>query len=185
MPPRSGGLRCYQTIRRSPPSPDLHPSTCLKAARRGVASCPPTPVATRPLLLGRYAPAHLLACTRSGGSRDRGARPNIWRVSILRRSLCPSTGPVLQGRVTPALTAASSSPSPLAKRRQACNALAAAHASQASRRGGGHWRRKTSGRSAATPHSHGPTAGRRQPASSDYGGAVWETGPRDSASASA
>src|SRR5713101_8129702 len=37
--------------------------------------------------------------------RSRRARPNIWRLSILRRLICPSTGPVDQGNVTPALTA--------------------------------------------------------------------------------
>src|SRR5882672_10741421 len=37
--------------------------------------------------------------------RSRRARPNIWRLSILRRLICPSTGPVDQGKVTPALTA--------------------------------------------------------------------------------
>src|SRR5438132_10947208 len=31
--------------------------------------------------------------------RSRCARPNIWRFSILRRLICPSTGPVLQGSV--------------------------------------------------------------------------------------
>jgi len=38
--------------------------------------------------------------------RSRRARPNIWRFNIFKRLMCPSTGPVLQGRVTPALTAA-------------------------------------------------------------------------------
>jgi len=38
--------------------------------------------------------------------RSRCARPNIWRFSILRRLICPSTGPVLHGSVMPALTAA-------------------------------------------------------------------------------
>jgi hypothetical protein len=37
--------------------------------------------------------------------RSRRAWPNIWRFNILRRLMCPSTGLVLQGRVTPALTA--------------------------------------------------------------------------------
>jgi hypothetical protein len=37
--------------------------------------------------------------------RSRRARPNIWRFNILRRLICPSTGLVLQGKVTPALTA--------------------------------------------------------------------------------
>ena len=38
--------------------------------------------------------------------RSRCARPNICRFSILRRLICPSTGPLLHGPVTPALTAA-------------------------------------------------------------------------------
>jgi hypothetical protein len=38
--------------------------------------------------------------------RSRRAWPNIWRLSILRRSMCPSTGLVDQGKVPPALTAA-------------------------------------------------------------------------------
>src|SRR5215470_3721341 len=38
-------------------------------------------------------------------SRSRRARPNIWRFNILRRLMCPSTGLMLQGKVTPALTA--------------------------------------------------------------------------------
>jgi hypothetical protein len=38
-------------------------------------------------------------------SRSRRARPNIWRFSIFKRLMCPSTGPLLQGKVTPALTA--------------------------------------------------------------------------------
>jgi hypothetical protein len=33
------------------------------------------------------------------------ARPYIWRFNIFNRLICPSTGPVLQGRVTPAFTA--------------------------------------------------------------------------------
>jgi hypothetical protein len=37
--------------------------------------------------------------------RSRCARPNICRFTILRRFMWPSTGPVLQGNVTPALTA--------------------------------------------------------------------------------
>jgi hypothetical protein len=38
--------------------------------------------------------------------RSRRARPNIWRFNIFRRLIWPSTGPELQGNVTPALTAA-------------------------------------------------------------------------------
>src|SRR2546425_12793604 len=38
--------------------------------------------------------------------RSRCARPNIWRFSILRRLIWPSTGPLDQGSGTPALTAA-------------------------------------------------------------------------------
>jgi hypothetical protein len=44
--------------------------------------------------------------------RSRCARPNIWRLSILRRLMCPSTGLVLHGRVTPASTAARAPPPP-------------------------------------------------------------------------
>ena len=33
------------------------------------------------------------------------ARPYIWRLSVLRRLMCPSTGPLLQGSVTAASTA--------------------------------------------------------------------------------
>ena len=36
---------------------------------------------------------------------SRLARPNIWRLSILSRLMLPSTGPELQGRVRPAVTA--------------------------------------------------------------------------------
>src|SRR5262249_24698610 len=38
-------------------------------------------------------------------SKSRLARPNIWRLSSFKRLIWPSTGPLLQGRVTPALTA--------------------------------------------------------------------------------
>src|SRR5215813_8152214 len=45
------------------------------------------------------------ASTKRRRRRSRRARPNIWRFSIFRRLMCPSTGLVLHGRVTPALTA--------------------------------------------------------------------------------
>lgn len=48
--------------------------------------------------------------------------------------ICPSTGPVLQGSVSPARTASRSPSSPSAKRRSAGTALACAAASQASNR---------------------------------------------------
>jgi hypothetical protein len=38
-------------------------------------------------------------------SRSSLARPNIWRLSIFRRLMWPSTGPLLQGSLRPALTA--------------------------------------------------------------------------------
>src|SRR5437879_2728122 len=45
------------------------------------------------------------ASTKRRLRRSRRARPNIWRLSILRRLIWPSTGPLDQGSVTPALTA--------------------------------------------------------------------------------
>src|SRR2546429_1277537 len=43
--------------------------------------------------------------TKRRRRRSRCARPNIWRFSIFSRLIWPSTGPLLQGSVTPALTA--------------------------------------------------------------------------------
>jgi hypothetical protein len=45
------------------------------------------------------------ASTKRRWSRARLARPNICRLSSFKRVICPSTGPLLQGTVSPALTA--------------------------------------------------------------------------------
>ena len=65
-------------------------------------------------------------------SRASVARPNIWRCSILRRWMWPSTGPLLQARVLPALTASSSSRIPCANRCRGVRGLSAARASHGS-----------------------------------------------------
>ena len=38
-------------------------------------------------------------------SRSRSARPYIWRLMVLSRMMCPSTGPLLHASVTAARTA--------------------------------------------------------------------------------
>ena len=73
-------------------------------------------------------------------SRSRRARPNIWRLRLCNRLLCPSSGPVRQGRGTPALTAASSSSRPVAQRRLASTPLVGARGPQASSGVGCRWR---------------------------------------------
>lgn len=52
-------------------------------------------------------------------SRSGLARPNIWRLSILSRLTWPSTGPLFQGRVSPAVTAPWSRRRPTTKERSA------------------------------------------------------------------
>ena len=53
------------------------------------------------LVKGPYA---MTASTRSF-SRSNPARPYIWRLMVLSRLICPSTGPLLQGCVSAFLTA--------------------------------------------------------------------------------
>jgi hypothetical protein len=72
------------------------------------------------------------ARTKRRRSRSRRARPHIWRFSIFRRLMCPSTGLVLQGTVAPALMASSSSYNPVAKRRRASSVLEVARVSHGS-----------------------------------------------------
>jgi hypothetical protein len=52
-----------------------------------------------------YCPAIRDSGNRRARSSLTPARPYIWRLSVLRRLMCPSTGPLLQGSVTAASTA--------------------------------------------------------------------------------
>ena len=74
---------------------------------------------------------------KRGWSRSSLARPHIWRLSIFTRLIWPSTGPLLQGRVPPALTASSASRMPLANRGRGVRGLSAARASQGANGSGG------------------------------------------------
>ena len=78
--------------------------------------------------------------TKRRRRRSRRAWPNIWRLSIVRRSMCPSTGLVDQGKVPPALTAASSAYSPVAKRCTASSVLVVGRFSQGSSGASCRWR---------------------------------------------
>jgi hypothetical protein len=71
------------------------------------------------------------------------ARPPICRLRLVSRLLCPSTGPVLHGHVTPACPAASASRRLLAPRAHAWTVLVAARSSQAARGAGCRWRPST------------------------------------------
>jgi hypothetical protein len=88
----------------------------------------------------------------------RRARPNSWRFSILRRLIGLPPGPELQGQVTPALTAASSPASPVAKRRRTSSGLAVARCRQGSSASGCRCRtgdRKSCARAIASATSGG------------------------------
>ena len=104
------------------------------------------------------------ASTKRRRRRSRRARPNIWRFSIVRRLICPSTGPELQGKVTPAVTAASSSASPVAKRRRTSSGRAVARGSPGSSASGCRCRTRdrtpARGQSPPRPRATGRTAGR-------------------------
>lgn len=58
-------------------------------------------------------------------SREKPARPNIWRLSILIRLAWPSTAPELQGKVSPAMTASQSRSMPAARVMKAGEVVAA------------------------------------------------------------